>query len=112
MSAVENETMRQPLVDYDRMVVERAGALNRRSQELGLFQDEVDADALVEVVAAFWEGFLLRDRMDHFESSRSRVLRQFYELLIAAVLTDSPTAERLADQLRALAADDRAGVTT
>lgn len=83
-----NGGVRKALRAYDRMAVERAGALNRASQEAGLFRRDADADALVEVIGVFFEGFNIKSRATGFATSRERVLRLFLEMLGDRLLPD------------------------
>jgi AcrR family transcriptional regulator len=83
-----NGGVRRALQHYDRMMVEQGGALNRASQASGLFRDDADAEALVEVIGTFFEGFNVKSRATGFATSRERVLRLFLEMLTERLLDD------------------------
>ena len=100
LAAATNEPVRASLDRYDQALIERGGALNRQSQEAGLFVADLDAEALAELVEIFYEGFVLRDRLDAFGTSRGRVVALFFELLGARAL--DPTSPEAAAVRRAL----------
>ncbi len=81
VSAMHNDGVRTAMRHYDQLAVDRAGALNRATQDVGLIRGDVDADALVEVASAFFEGFATRESTTGFATSRARVLRLFLEML-------------------------------
>jgi len=83
-----NGGVRRALQHYDQMMVEQGSALNRASQASGLFRDDADAEALVEVIGTFFEGFNVKSRATGFATSRERVLRLFLEMLAERVLDD------------------------
>ena len=83
-----NGGVRRALQHYDQMMVERGSALNRASQASGLFRDYADAEALVEVIGTFFEGFNVKSRATGFATSRERVLRLFLEMLAERILDD------------------------
>ena len=66
---------------YDQWLVAQAGALNRATQEAGLFRSDVDGDALVEVIGTFFEGLNTKSRATGFATSRERVLQLFFEMV-------------------------------
>lgn len=95
-TADTNAGVRRALQEYDRMTVERAGQLNRASQEAGLFRTDADGDALVEVIGTFFEGFNTKSRATGFATSRERVLRLFLEMVCERLVdTDHPDATNL-----------------
>lgn len=93
VAAKSNQVVRTALARFDELTVERFGALNRTSQEVGLFRDDVDAEALVEVISTFLEGFATKEGTTGFVTGRAHVLRLFLEMLGDRVLDpDSPSA--------------------
>lgn len=95
-SADTNGGVRSALQEYDQMTVEQAGALNRASQEAGLLRADADADALVEVIGTFFEGFNTKSRATGFATSRERVLRLFLEMVCERLLEpDHPLSTTL-----------------
>lgn len=86
IAALANEPMRATIGRYDRQLIERTGALNRRAQDAGVFVQDLDGDALAEVVETFYEGFVLKDQAGEFATSRSRVVGLFLELLASRVV--------------------------
>lgn len=92
MASLSSEQLRGSLDHFDRSVVERSGALNRQCQDAGLFVDDLDGEALAELVETFYEGFVLRDQLGAFATTRSRVLGLFLELLSARAVDHRSTA--------------------
>lgn len=85
-AADTNGGVRAALKEYDRMIVAQGGGWNRASQEAGLFRADADAEALVELIGAFFEGFNTKSRATGFATSRDRVLRLFLEMLCDRLL--------------------------
>lgn len=95
-AADTNGGVRSALQEYDQITVEQAGALNRASQEAGLFRADADADALVEVIGTFFEGFNAKSRATGFATSRERVLRLFLEMVCERLVEpDHPDSTNL-----------------
>ncbi len=63
------------------MTVDQAGELNAATQRARLFRSDADAEALVEVIGSFFEGFNTKSRATGFATSRERVLRLFLQML-------------------------------
>ncbi len=80
-AADTNGGVRRALQEYDRMTVDQAGELNAATQKAGLFRSDADAEALVEVIGSFFEGFNTKSRATGFATSRERVLRLFLQML-------------------------------
>lgn len=97
VASLSSEPVRCSLDHFDHVTVERSGAVNRRSQEVGLFSADVDADALVEVMTVFFEAFVARDHLDSFVTGRDRLLRLFIEMVAGQVIDGS---HPLAGELR------------
>lgn len=92
VAAKANTGLRTALVHFDELTVERFGALNRTSQEVGLFRDDMDAETLVEVIGTFLEGLSTKDDSTGFVTDRARVLRLFLEMVSDRVVDpDSPS---------------------
>lgn len=103
VAAKNNDGIRVAMSRYDELAIERAGALNRASQDVGLFRSDVDADALVEVVSTFFEGFATKDAVTGFVTSRQRVLGLFLELVSDRTIDpEHPLAEALRRQLHTI----------
>lgn len=88
VEALDNEVVREVMARYDRKTVDRYSAINRRSMELGLFRSDLDAEALVEVMAIFLEGFALRGATG-FTTDRERVLEVFIAAFEGVAIDDS-----------------------
>ncbi len=89
VSALHNKRLARSLAHYDRIVVERSAPWNRATQRAGLFRADVDAEALVEMLTTFLEGFTTRDAQGAFATDRARVLRLFLEAVFARVVDDT-----------------------
>ena len=87
VEALDNEVVGEVMARYDRKVVDRYSAINRRSMELGLFRSDLDAEALVEVMAIFLEGFALRNATG-FATERERVLAVFIAAFESVAIDD------------------------
>jgi hypothetical protein len=103
-AALSSEPVREALHHYDRMVVTQSAASNRVTQQLGVFRDDFEPEALAEIIQLFWESFVIRDRAGGFVAGRDRVLGLFFEMLRDRVLAaGNVDADALLDQLRAIA---------
>ena len=101
VAAKGNDGIAAAMSRYDQLAVERAGALNRASQDVGLFRSDVDADALVEVISTFFEGFATKGAVTRFATSRQRVLGLFLDMVAERTVDPShPLAESFHSQLQ------------
>lgn len=108
VAAQANEGVRNALVHYDEITVERFGALNRATQEAGVFRADVDPEALVEVIGTFFEGFATKGATTGYVAGRERVLGLFLDMVgdrllepdCAAVTTFRRLAQEVAAQSR------------
>ena len=82
-----SDSIRDGLARYDQIVVERSSANNRTTQRLGLIRDDVDPEALVELITIFFEGFVLRGKGD-LVTDRKRVLGLFIEAIAGRIIDD------------------------
>lgn len=104
VAAKTNDGIRTAMTHYDELNVERAGGLNEATKDVGLFREDLDSEALVEVITAFFEGFATKDAATGFATSRERVLLMFLEMLDERVLDPShPATDNLRRQLKELA---------
>lgn len=104
MASLSSDQLRASLKRFDQTLVERSGALNRQCQDAGLFVEDLDGEALGELVETFYEGFVLRDQLGAFATTRARVLGLFLELLLARVVDGRSTAaEELIRSIREIA---------
>ncbi len=99
-SSLENAAVRTTMGLLDEKVVEHAALTNRRTQELGLFVDDVDPAVLAEVILIFWEGLIMRDAVGSIATDRQQVVDLFVDLLARRVLDDGhPDADQLLERL-------------
>ncbi len=102
-AAWDNDAVREVMRRYDTHIVQEYAALNKLSIDSGLFRADVDAEALVEMIAVFVEGLDLREATG-FVTDRSRVVSTFVEALIASVAApEHPDVAELAERLREVA---------
>jgi AcrR family transcriptional regulator len=99
-SSLENEPVRTTMRHLDEKVVQHAALTNRRTQQLGLFVDDVDPAVLAELILIFWEGLIMRDAGGSIATDRQHVVDQFVDLLVRRVVDrDHPDADLLTERL-------------
>jgi AcrR family transcriptional regulator len=93
-SSLENEPVRATMGHLDEKVVEHAALTNGRTQQLGLFVDDIDPAVLAELILIFWEGLIMRDSVGSIATDRQKVVDQFVDLLVRRVIDpDQPDAD-------------------
>jgi AcrR family transcriptional regulator len=99
-SSLENEPVRATMGHLDDKVVEHAAMTNRRTQQLGLFVEDIDPAVLAELILVFWEGLIMRDAVGSIATDRQEVVDQFVDLLVRRVIdSDHPDADLFAARL-------------
>ena len=99
--AHNHDNISDALRDFDKGIVARFGPAVKQAQQLGIYQEAVDADALVELVQLFFEAFTARERSTGFATSREEVLGTFVSLLNGGLLdAASPHARQFEDLTR------------
>lgn len=87
-ASLESEAVRMTLAHLDHQIVEVSAENNRITQALGLFVADVDPSVLVELIAVFWEGFIMREATSGFATDRQAVADLFIDLLSSRIVSD------------------------
>jgi len=100
-SRIELGDMQRDAVEgLNRYAVLQFGDLVRHLQAVGSFRDDVDADALVEMIDFLWDGLGRRQAADAFQTSYDRAVTTIIDVLLNGVLRTGPSPHRAAAKPR------------